>query len=84
MLHSLPMIGFISRETTHSVGRKGWPNRATSVGAVSGRGAVAVTVGLRASMDAKAVVAEEVGVRLCGVVNARESVRDCFSINKAR
>ena len=35
-------------------------------------------------MDAKAVVAEEVGVRSCGTVHAREPKRDCFSISKAR
>ena len=43
-----------------------------------------MTVGLGAPTDAKAVVAEEVGVRSGDVVHAREPEHDCFPISKAR
>ena len=44
---------------------------------------MAVIVGLGAPTDAKAVVAEEVGLQSGGAVHAREPECDCFSIGKA-
>ena len=53
-------------------------------GESSGRGAVGMIMELGAPIDAKALVAEEVGVRSGGAIHARVLEHDSFSISKAR